>query len=97
MKTKHAINIKPQIRRKAERLSIQEDKDTADHISRNVAYGQFARRFSYTAERRVPIRGAFLGAGRWSNMDQMTENFAKFYLRKTLSCPSCLSQDSRQR
>lgn len=64
MKTKHAINIKPQIHRKAERLSIQEDKDTADHISRNVAYGQFARRFSYTAERRVPIRGAFLGAGR---------------------------------
>lgn len=41
MKTKHATSI--EIRRKAKRLSIQEDKDTADHISRNVAYGQFAR------------------------------------------------------
>lgn len=39
----HVTNIEPQICREAERLSIQEDKDTADHISRNVAYGQFAR------------------------------------------------------
>jgi len=48
-----------------------------------------------TAERRALIRGAFLGVGRWSNMDQMTKNFAKFYLRKTLSRPSYLSYLSK--
>lgn len=53
MKTKNATNLEPQIRREAERLSIQENKDTADHISRNVAYGQFARRFSYSGTTRA--------------------------------------------
>lgn len=36
-------------RPKMERLSIQGDKNTAYRISRNLAYGQFARRFSCDA------------------------------------------------
>jgi len=34
-------------------LSIRIDKKTADHVSRNLAYGQFTRRFS--RDERVPI------------------------------------------
>lgn len=53
IKTKNTTIISSHIRRKAERLSIQEDKDTADHISKNAAYGQFARRFSYSGTTRA--------------------------------------------
>lgn len=36
-------------------------------------------------KRRVPIRGAFLGTGRWSNMDQMTKTLPNSALVKLMS------------